>query len=93
MACCLQHIGGVLFTAHWWRAVYSTLENGLALAPNKRVLVIKLFLFKNVSQFTAVTLAKRDTKAKLTKAFNISRWVYQARNFIKLLNNNYTLHV
>ena len=34
----------MLFTAHWGRAVYSTLENGLALAPNKRVLVIKLFL-------------------------------------------------
>ena len=36
----------LFFTAHWWRAVfYSTLENGLALAPNKWVLVIKLFLF------------------------------------------------
>ena len=78
-----KHIGGVLFfTAHW--------KNGLALAPNKRVLVIKLFLFKNVSQFTAVTLAGRDTKAKLTKAFNISRWVYHSRDFIKLLNSNYT---
>ena len=81
----------LFFTAHWWRAVfYSTLENGLALAPNKRVLVIKLFLFKNVSQFTAVTLARRDTRAKLSKAHNISRWVYHSQDFIKLLNNNYT---
>ena len=71
-------------------ATCSTLENGLPLAPNKWVLVIKLFLFKNVSQFTAVTLARRDTKAKLTKAFNISRRVYQSQDFIKLLNNNYT---
>ena len=71
----------------------STLENDLALAPNKRVPVIKLFLFNNVSQFTAVTLAKRDTMTKLSKAHNIGRWIYQVRDFIKLLNNNYTKSV
>ena len=46
----------LFFTAHWWRAVYSTLENGLALAPNKWVLVIKLFLF---STGTLTTNSKR----------------------------------
>ena len=58
------------------------------------MLLIKLFLFNkkinNANQFTTVTLVKRDIIAKLSKAYNISRRVYQSRDFIKLLNNNYT---
>ena len=57
------------------------------------MLILKLFLVNNVSQFTAVTLAKRDIIAKLSKAHNISRRVYHSHDFIKLLNNNHTKSV
>ena len=91
-----RHIGGVLFKHIFLSHLCDVEERNRLLYLTIFFLShlcdveVKLFLFKNVSQFTAVTLARRDTMAKLSKAHNISRWGYHSQDFIKLLNNNYT---